>query len=45
MKLAGSFKEPERSGRESWAHPVIANGKLYLRDQDRLTCFTVKAKK
>jgi outer membrane protein assembly factor BamB len=45
LKVAGSFKEPQRSGRESWAHPVIANGKLYLRDQDRLSCFNVKADK
>jgi outer membrane protein assembly factor BamB len=45
LKVAGSFKEPERSGRESWAHPVIANGKLYLRDQDKLLCFNVKADK
>jgi len=43
MVLAGSFKETERSGRESWAHPVIANGKLYLRDQDKLSCFNIKA--
>jgi len=25
-----------------WTHPVIANGKLYLRDQDLLFCFDVK---
>jgi outer membrane protein assembly factor BamB len=45
LNVAGSFKEPERSGRESWAHPVIANGKLFLRDQDKLQCFNVKADK
>jgi outer membrane protein assembly factor BamB len=27
-----------------WTHPVIADGKLYLRDQDLLFCFDVKAK-
>jgi outer membrane protein assembly factor BamB len=27
-----------------WTHPVIAGGKLYLRDQDLLFCFDVKAK-
>ena len=43
-KVAGSFKIPEPSGRESWQHPVVANGKLYLRDQDKLHCFEVKAK-
>ena len=44
LKVAASFREADRSGRECWAHPVIANGKLYLRDQDRLTCYDVKAK-
>jgi outer membrane protein assembly factor BamB len=44
FKLAASFEEPERSGAETWAHPVIANGKLYLRDQDRLRVYDVKAK-
>jgi hypothetical protein len=27
-----------------WVHPVIANGKLYLRDQDKLYCYDIKAK-
>lgn len=31
-------------GRDSWAHPVIVGGKLYLRDQGVLTCYDVKAK-
>jgi len=44
-KVAGSFKIPEPSGRESWQHPVVANGKLYLRDQDKLHAFNVKAGK
>lgn len=38
------FDQPKRSGNNSWAHPVIANGKLYLRDQDLLLCFDVTAK-
>ena len=42
--LAGSFKIPEPSGREHWQHPAIANGKLYLRDQDKMHCYDVKAK-
>lgn len=25
-----------------WTHPVIANGKLYLRDQELLSCYDVK---
>jgi len=40
----GRFEQPDRSRRRAWAHPVIANGKLYLRDQDVLLCYDVKAK-
>ncbi|HEX4796611.1 MAG TPA: PQQ-binding-like beta-propeller repeat protein [Humisphaera sp.] len=40
----GRFQEPARSNAPDWAHPVIANGKLYLRDQDVLLCYDVKAK-
>ena len=25
----------------SWAHPVVVNGKLYLREQDKLMCYQV----
>jgi outer membrane protein assembly factor BamB len=35
-------KVPRKSGR-IWTHPVVANGRLYLRDQDLLFCFDVKA--
>lgn len=28
----------------SWSHPVVANGKLYLRDQDTLYAYDVRAK-
>lgn len=34
----GRFEQPERRRPPAWAHPVIANGKLYLRDQDLLLC-------
>ncbi len=27
-----------------WTHPVVANGKLYLRDQEYVYCFDIKAK-
>lgn len=42
-KLKGKFKIATHNG-ESWPHPVIAGGKLYLRDQDDLLCYDVKAK-
>jgi outer membrane protein assembly factor BamB len=40
----GRFKQPDRSRSPAWAHPVIANGKLYIRDQGVLFCYDVKAK-
>ena len=40
----GRFEQPDRSTEPAWPHPVIAGGKLYLRDQDVLLCYDVKAK-
>lgn len=40
----GRFNQPDRSKRNCWAHPVVANGKLYLRDQNVLLCYDVKGK-
>jgi outer membrane protein assembly factor BamB len=40
----GRFEQPERSSQNAWPHPVIAGGKLYVRDQDLLLCYDVKAK-
>jgi outer membrane protein assembly factor BamB len=40
----GRFDQPERSSKKAWAHPVIANGKLYIRDWDKLFVYDVKAK-
>ena len=42
-KEHGRFNPPERSSKNAWPHPVIANGRLYLRDQDALLCYDVKA--
>jgi outer membrane protein assembly factor BamB len=30
-------------GLPSWAHPVVCSGKLYLRNQDTLECYSIKA--
>ena len=40
----GRFDQPDRSGQNAWPHPVIANGKLYIRDQDLLLCYDLKPK-
>lgn len=39
----GRFEQPDRTRLPAWAHPVIANGKLFIRDQDTLFCYNVKA--
>lgn len=44
FELMGRFDIPEKSNKPSWPHPVVSNGKLYVRDQDKLHCFDVKAK-
>jgi outer membrane protein assembly factor BamB len=41
---AGRFDPPDRSENNTWSHPVVTGGKLYLRDQDVLLCYDVKAK-
>lgn len=40
----GQFQQPDRSDQNAWAYPVIAGGRLYLRDWDALFCYDVKAK-
>jgi outer membrane protein assembly factor BamB len=40
----GRFEQSDRSNKKAWPHPVVANGKLYLRDQDVLLCYDVKGK-
>jgi outer membrane protein assembly factor BamB len=47
-KENGRFTIPEKStirkagGTKFWTHPVVANGRLYLRDQDLLFCYDIK---
>lgn len=38
----GSFPIPDTKG-PSWSHPVVANGKLYLREQDTLLSYDIRA--
>jgi outer membrane protein assembly factor BamB len=40
----GRLEQPDGSGRNTWAPPVIADGRMYLRDQDVLLCYDIKAK-
>jgi outer membrane protein assembly factor BamB len=41
FQTAGSFQFAE--GKDVWAHPVICNGKLYLRFHDRMDCYDIGA--
>ena len=48
-KEAGRFETPQKSKHDRrngqiWAHPVVANGRLYLRDLELLFCYDVAAK-
>jgi len=40
----GRFQQPDRTRESAWTHPVIANGKLYVRDQDVLFCYDISKK-
>ena len=42
FKEKGRFSQTNRSGKNAWAHPVVAAGKLFLHDQDRLLCYSLK---
>ena len=37
-----SFKVPGSGSRPSWAHPVITDGKLYLREGDKVLCYQLR---
>ncbi len=37
----GRFTPENRSDRPAWPHPVIAEGKLWLRDQETLTVYSI----
>lgn len=38
-----TFKVPNGTG-NCWAHPVVTNGRLYLREKDTLWCYNIKAR-
>jgi outer membrane protein assembly factor BamB len=42
FKIPRQTAQPRKSGR-IWTHPVVADGRLYLRDIDLIFCFDVKA--
>lgn len=38
----GRFDQPDRSNQAAWAHPVVADGRLYLRDQALLLVYDLR---
>jgi len=42
-QLKASFELPSKLD-QSWQHPTISGGKLYLRDQDVLLCYDIRRK-
>jgi outer membrane protein assembly factor BamB len=44
-KEKGRFQQPDHADRPAWPHPVVANGRLYLRDGNVLLCYDVKAER
>ncbi len=43
--LRGRFDQPDRSDRNSWPYLVIANGVMYVRDQDLLLAYDVRGQR
>jgi len=43
-KEKGRFRLPRGPRQRSWAHPVVVRGKLFIRHDDALYCYDVKAK-
>jgi outer membrane protein assembly factor BamB len=42
-KEKGRFQIPDR-GQASWAHPVVSGGRLYIRDQNAVASYDIRAK-
>ena len=47
VKVAGQFKLPavsqlRRRGTKAWAHPVLADGRLYIREQEMIFCYQLR---
>lgn len=42
FEIKGRFRLAEAKGRDAWTHPVICDGRLYLRYHDTLRCYDVR---
>lgn len=41
LRIKGRFEQPDRTEQPAWTHPVVANGILFIRDQDTLYAYSV----
>ncbi len=41
FEVVSQFKIPGSGKRPSWAHPVIVDGKLFVRSQDQIFCYDI----
>ena len=44
LEIKGSLKITDKKIKDAWAHPVLCDGKLYIRYHDDLWCYDVKKK-
>jgi len=44
FKEKGSFNVPKSGGNGAWAYPVVAAGKLFIREWDSMICYDLKGK-
>lgn len=44
-KEVAAFKVPGSGDRPSWSHATILDGRLYLREGDRILCYDIRARK
>jgi outer membrane protein assembly factor BamB len=42
IEIVGRFRLTEKPVKDAWAHPVLLDGRLYLRYHDTLWCYSVK---
>ncbi len=44
FKPASRFELPDRRGNDYWAHPIVCNGRLYLRHDDQIYAYDIRLK-
>jgi hypothetical protein len=44
FRIASKFRFAEPGGNDAWAHPVILDGRLYLRCAEKLSCYDIRSR-